>query len=651
MIAGFLIFLFVTFIFFLCPGLYILSKANLNLHPVEKYTLSVLVGFILFTVLSYTALILKIAFLPFLLGGSLLLTRKELLQNIKALKELNINKLIILLFIFLVGIAGQMAIIAPSGISLGNDLVFWSAHGHDGAWHIALMEEIKRGFPLQNPVFAGERLVNYHFFSDITPAFFNKYFDLNPLDLYFRFFPLLYSFLLGSAAFSLGRIIGKTFSSGIWTVIFTYFAGSFGYIVTIIQDRGIGGEGIFWSSQIQSTIGNPPQIIASILVLTIFILLYFYIKEQRLVNSLMLILLISTLPVFKVYGGVVIFLSLGLVGIWQLIKSKRVNIFKILIPSGLLSALLYLPNSSQSQNFLIYEPWWFIRTMIVSTDKLNWLDLELRRQTYIAENNWKRVIQIETTGFLIFLFGNLGIRFLGFWYLIKKIKQVFADYFLLMLLFTILTSLILPLIFLQKGVASNTIQFLQYFLLLMGIIAGVTVSSLLKRLNLALKVLISSIIIAIAVPTQVGLIYDFYKNPPTSKISKQELEALNYISQSTPKNSVLLTPPYNQYLNLKTSPPSIWDWFDTSYVAAFSKRRVFFADTEQVDIMGYEYQPRQNIQKQIYLDDSLYNKELLSEKKINYLYFPKVLKPKFDLEKSSLKKIYENQEVEVWSVN
>jgi len=86
-----------------------------------------------------------------------------------------------------------MAIIAPSGITRGGDLLFWSSNGHDGFWHIALMNEINRGWPFQNPVFAGEKLINYHFFSDLLPAMINKYTGVSSMDLYFRIFPLLYS--------------------------------------------------------------------------------------------------------------------------------------------------------------------------------------------------------------------------------------------------------------------------------------------------------------------------------------------------------------------------------------------------------------------------------------------------------------------------
>ena len=135
-----------------------------------------------------------------------LLALKQILKLPHQVTLLPKKKLILIVLIFTLGVIGQMLVIAPSGIYLNGDLVFWSSHGHDGLWHIALMEEYNKGYPLQNPSFAGDKLVNYHFFSDIASADFNHYFKLSALDLYFRFFPLIFSILLGSSPRAVGGV-------------------------------------------------------------------------------------------------------------------------------------------------------------------------------------------------------------------------------------------------------------------------------------------------------------------------------------------------------------------------------------------------------------------------------------------------------------
>ncbi|MEK7536295.1 MAG: hypothetical protein AAB559_00750, partial [Patescibacteria group bacterium] len=223
---------------------------------------SVLMGsifvFSLATLVSYILIVLNIPYLIIVvLFLSLILYLKSIIRAVKLIKiNFNIRSLVVLV-VFVIGIIGQLAVIAPSGIYKSGDLVFWSAHGHDGTWHIALMEEMKKGWPLENPIFAGTPLKNYHFFSDILPAMVSKYTNISNFNLYFRIFPFFYSLFLGASVFYLTKKLTKNFSASIsyfaciWATIFTYFAGSFGYLIG-------KGESVFWATQIQSSSGNPP---------------------------------------------------------------------------------------------------------------------------------------------------------------------------------------------------------------------------------------------------------------------------------------------------------------------------------------------------------------------------------------------------------
>lgn len=579
---------------------------------------------------------------------SLALGFKSIIKTFRTIHfSLNWQTLLILI-VFIIGIAGQLAVISPSGIYQNGDLVFWSAHGHDGPWHIALMEEMKKGYPFSNPIFAGEKLVNYHFFSDILPMVFSRYLKISDLDLYFRIFPFIYSLFLGASAFFLTKKVTNNFSSSIWATIFTYFAGSFGFIVTYLKNGAIGGESIFWATQPQSSGGNPPQIISNFLFLaSIYFVLTFL--EQKNKNTkfkyfLISLIMLGTISAFKIYAGVVLLLTLSIIGTWNLIFKRDSRLFILSFLSGTIALLLYLPNSSNSGSFLIFEPWWYIRTMIVEPSRLNLLDWELRRQTYIYEHNWKRVIWLEGMAFLIFFFGNLGVRFLGIWEFVKT-NAIFK--------ISIILSLVLPLLFLQKGVASNTAQFLQYFILLFGILAGIGTAQLFARVKKPIYYILYTIFLfSLMIPTQVGLLKDFYSRPAFAKINSQELEALKFIKNNTDIDSVILTPPYNQYLDQKQITPNIWDWFDTSYVSALSSRRTYFDDYEQVDIMGYDYKERLKTKEIIFNSEKIEDvKQALKSTNANILYYPKDIKPKVDPEELGLTKIFENSNVEVWKTN
>ena len=552
-------------------------------------------------------------------------------------------KTFIVLIVFTIGIIGQLAIISPSGTYQNGDIVFWSAHGHDGPWHIALVEEMKKGYPFENPIFAGEKLTNYHFFSDILPTMVSLYTPISNLDSYFRLFPFIYSILLGASVYYLTKKITNNFSASIWAVIFTYFAGSFGYVI----DKG---ESVFWATQIQSSSGNPPQIISNFLFLAgIYYVLVFLEqvnKRQQTKYFLISLVILAVISSFKIYAGFVLLLTLALVGTWKLVIKKDFRLFLLALSSGIVALVLYLPNSANSASFLIYEPWWYIRTMIVEPSRLNLLDWELRRQTYIVESNWKRVIWLEGMGFLIFFFGNLGMRFLGLWEFLKT-NLIFKV--------AIVISVVMPLLFLQKGVASNTAQFLQYFILLFGILSGIAMS---KLTNSKLKtIVLGTAVILLMIPTQVRLLRDFYISEgslrqPFTRISSSEIEALEFIKNNTEETTVILTPPYNQYLNQKKQIPEIWDWFDTSYVSSISARRTYFDDYEQVDIMGYDYKPRLKTKEIVFNEKNpIEVKGALMNTSSDLLYFPKDLRPQVELDKIGLTLFYENSKVEVWRIN
>lgn len=647
-----ILFLIIAILAFTLPGIYLLEQTKLKLTSWEKLILGSVVGLIFFSLLSYFLLLIHLhLLLPAIILILALLQVKKIPGLIKNLKFFPKGRLILFLLMFIVGLIGQLLVIAPSGIYLNNDLVFWSSHGHDGLWHLNLMQSYQKGYPLLNPIIAGERVYNYHFFSDIAPADFNQFFKFSGLDLYFRFFPLIYSLLLGALSFLLGAKMGRSFLAGLMSLSFTLFAGSFGYIVTYLQNHTLGGETVFWASQPQSSIGNPPQIAAFIIVLSFLYLFTYFLENNNRMLFFICVILAGSLAEFKIYGGIVLLTSLGLTGVWQILKEKKFSILLLSISSGLLSALLYFPNASNSGGFLIFEPWWYIRTMIVAPNRLNWLDLELRRQTYLADHNYKRVLQIEVTGLLIFFFGNLGMRFLALCKLLK-IKNLFKDYYNLAISSIITISLVIPLLFLQKGVATNTIQFLQYFLIMTGIVAGVAVADFFRKIKSPVVIgIIGLIIFILAVPTQVGLIQNFYSRPPFAKISRAEITALQFIKQQTPENSIILTPAFNKYYQNTQAIPEIWAWSDTSYVSALSQRSTYLADTEQVDIMGYDYKNRLAAQQEIFTqeDPKLFTKEI-NDLRVNYLYFPIPQKPLVDLTKTPLKPIFSNSAMEIWQV-
>lgn len=558
-----------------------------------------------------------------------------------------------LILFFILGIIGQLAVISPSGRSENGDLLFWSAHGHDSMWHIAVSNEIQRGFPLQNPVMAGEKLVNYHFFSDIVPAYLNKLLRIPNLTLYFWIMPLIYSFLLGLTAYLAGKEIGKSRLSGLFSMFAVYFIGSFGYVVTLIRNGRIGGESLFWATQIQSSIGNPPQILSDIFFLAFIYYLSRYLKG-KLNSTVPLMLFLVLTSIAKVYAGMVILPAFALLAMYRLVRHRKFDLFIVALVSSLISLGLYLPLTKGAGQYLIFEPLWFVRKLFSDPARIGINNFELITQYYQSLTSLKSKIgfaRYDVLGLILLIIGNLGTRSLGFLVIPKFLRK--NPQLGVFLLSCAAISLLIPTFFLQKGVATNTSQTFQYMLLIFGLFFALSLSDILsKTKRLGIKITFLVIISLLSIPTQLGLLHEFYSRPAYAKISQAEVQALSYFKNNTDKNAVILTPPYDPYLDTKQVPPPIWDWFDTSYVSALSERRVYYADYEQVDIMGYDYAKRAAVQSMIFNNEnnsSIY--QTLKEEGVKFVYIPKLLSPKTKFTTiAGVEKIFENSEVEIWKV-
>lgn len=648
-----LLFVLLSFITIVIPAYGIVKKFDKSLSNLEKITVSAVLGLVIFTLIAYILAWLHLRFLMYvfpLIGiWSFFKFRKEFIN----FKEEIVNKRLFLL-VFIIGIIGMVAVNAPSGLPYKDGIYFWSSHGHDGVWHLALMNELHKDvFPFQNPELSGEKLQNYHFFSDLLMSEFSRLFYFSNLDIYFRFMPTIFATLLGLTSFILIRLWSKKELAGIWAMIFTYFAGSFGWILYVPTHKSLGGESIFWVSQTQSVLGNPPHAAAFIIVIVFLFALFKYLNSRNSFYFFLCVILGGAVIEFKVYAGILILAGLLVIGVFELLFKKIFQTFLLFFVTLIVSLIIYLPNSANSQDFLIWQPWWFIRTMVVAPDRLNWLDLELRRQTYIAEHNWKRVIQLELTAFLIFLFGNLGMRFIGFWTIIKQFREnIFKNTFNIFFLTITLLSFFMPVFFLQKGVAWNIIQFNQYFLLFFGFLAGLTMVDILSRIkNLPLKFTVGLIVFILAIPTQVGLMWQFYSGSPLSKVSHQEIEALKFLKNQ--KNGIVLSAPFNKYERdqYKAPPVPIYSWYDTGYISAFSSQKTLISDEEQVNIMGYKVETLVKDRSEAFESpDFAKMNSFLKKYPVDYVYLSWNQKMATDSAYINADLIFENKDAKVYKV-
>lgn len=639
---------FMIFLILLCliPGFNVINKL-IDQESLSKRTfLALIFGLVSLTITFYILSILNLRFLIYLypLINLFLFLKFKLIQtvriNILSLKRWQLFSLLLVLG----GTIFQIIPTIRSGLIFPYGMGFWGPNTHDGVWHIALINQLVETIPPQNPIFAGNLLKNYHFFYDLliaATAFFSK---ISVIDLVFRFYPILLSSFLGLGTYtfviSLLKESVKVRSAIFFSLYFVYFAGSFGWIVEYLKQKTLGGESAFWANQSISFNLNPPFAISLIIVIAILQLLF--IKSKAL--SIIQIILISTLIGFKAYASVLILLTLLLVGVFK----RNLRFIFVFFISLVISTIYLISNFSVSKQLVIFSPFWFIHSMIDAPDRVGLSRFTLTRMIGLDSKNWFKFISVELIGLTMFILGNLGMRVVSFFTLLR-FRSIFKNTQLFSILIFSILSLLIPILFIQSGNPWNTIQFFYYGLYVASIASGIYIAVFIIKMPRFVAFLI---VLTIAILTPINSITTatyYLGDKPHGLIGTKELEGLKFLSKQ--EKGIVLTYPYNEKLKKIIAEP--WPLFvydSTAYVSAFSNKGVYLEDEGQNQILLTDYKRRLVSSKDFFSNQGLKGEKFLVDNKIKYIYLPKALNIKMDESSLNIINIFENDEVVIYKV-
>lgn len=646
-----LLFLLVLLPTIFAPGYLLLSKLKIKLSNLERISLSLSVGIVFFTFISFIFSHLHLRFLVFpiflLIFIYFLLRYRFKRKEIRKIWRPELLPALVIGFASLI----QFALMYKSGTPYQGGLAFWGVHGYDGIWHASLISELARHFPPQNPGFAGEALRNYHFLTDLFMAQLHNFSRVPILDLYFRFIPLFLTVLLNLLIFVFAQRWSKNKNVACWVVFFASIVGSFGYLPQLIGHGSNNWETAFWGVQPASAFLNPPFALSLIILMAGLFLLSQELKKQSKKFFLTISLVFGILIGFKVYAGLIVLATLLFLGIWQLFRKGQKSVLAIFFLSLMFGLLFYLPAGRDTTGFMVFEPWWFIKTMVQAPDRLNWPALELRRQTYVLLNDFISLGLLQAFVFSIFLIGNLGIRFIGFPSFVKRIfKGDLIDRFLIL---ASLVAFVPPIFFVQKAVPWNSIQFLYYFIFLFSFFAALSFHwMLVKARFLIFKLIMVITLVILALPSTLKTIYWFNAPTPTTFLEAGELEGLRFLRANSEDEEIILTYPFVASIQKSfKEPPVPMTYYNSPYVAFFTGRRVFLEDQNAATILGYDLEGRLSPVKEFFATDNpLQARDFLLKNKISYLYLVGNQDLVADKQVVGLTEIFDNQKVRIFSV-
>lgn len=532
-----------------------------------------------------------------------------------------------------------------SGLNYDFGIGFWGPNGHDAVWHLSLINQLKINVPPANPIFSGYTLSNYHWGYDLVVALISKLIKIYPSILYFQILPIVFAIAIGLLSYKLSRLLTNNHLTSLLFVLFNYFSSSFGWIVTLIKSGQIGGESMFWSMQSASTLLNPPYALSLIILLWGLILWFRHKDSNSIVWGFVIGFILSLLCYVKVYSAILIGLSLSIYFIISFFKSKNISRFNLFVCLSMAVISIIILKSLGvlgSETLIEFKPFWFTRSMIESIDKFYWPKLASFRYN---QTNFLITIILELFLVFIFLVGNLGVRIFGIYKIISKFikKQIKTEDWLFFPILII--SFSLPLFFVQKGTAWNTIQFFYYFLFIFNFYLAQYISSIYSN-----NKIIAILLVILASLGSFGTLKDYFGNPPPSALPTSEVLALNYLKNQP--NGNVLTYPYDKYLkNSFPTPIPLYAYETTAYVSAFSEKPVFLEDEMNLDITGFDWKKRREKSLTFYdTDDKFLARGFLVNNNISYIYLVKDQGFKISEADLQVDQIYSQDDIKIFKV-
>lgn len=569
----------------------------------------------------------------------------------KLIKNLDVSSWLLIL----IGTCIWSLTMVKSGFVYSYGMGFWGPNGHDGIWHIALIKSLVNG-SWDIPIFAGEFLQNYHIGFDLFVAILHKLTFIPVQVLYFQILPPLFAILIGIFAYLFVYEWKKSRLQALWTTFFIYFGGSWGWVVNLFRGEPVSGESMFWSQQSVSTLVNPPFAMSLLMLFAGLWILEVRSKKQEARKRDLFIasILFGLLIEVKVYAGILVLGGLFTAGLWQLFKGQGITLLKVFTGSLIISVLVFLPLFNPDVKTLVFQPFWFLDTMMAISDRLYWPKFAEALQNYRTGGNYIKLILAYGVAFLIFWYGNLGTRALKeiqVWKWAKSFPKNTPTEILIATI--IIIGLLFPLFFLQEGTPWNTIQFLYYSLMFSGILAGIAFGEFVEnRAGRKWQIANSLLLVLLTVPTTIGTLGQYLPSRPPAKLSHEELQALSFL-ESQPYG-VVLTYPYDSYKakEAEQNPPRpLYLYESTAYVSAFSGKPVFLEDEVNLNITGYDWKTRRLEVEEFYKSmDEMFVYDFLRTNNIHYIYWLKGQRAVKGETQLGIEKIFENSEVDVYKV-
>lgn len=606
-------------------GAFVLNFLKIVLTPGRYLIMSTVIGICF---ISLSAFILRIIHLGNLTYTVILIPLFYFLLSRKykfifeSIKVLTIDKIFILLLVFSTFCLSYISYF--SGDVINGKLRIIGGHAHDSLWHIALINNIQNTNSLpENPNYSDLIVYNYHYFTDIFIAITSSLTSINTLSLYFKIIPIFFALLFISMIYIITRelVVSKLFSY--LSMLIVPIASNLYYLMFLLYPGAQSNPSILWIEEYATRMVNLQLLLSYSVVLTLLFLILKIDKTFGVKQILIFSLLTVSLFAIKSYG----FVNFCFALLTLLIFKRSVRFLKLFIGIVIVFISFNLIYPLSKESILFFKPFWFIQTMFESSGNLNNSAWELRRRIFLEHNNYARLFLLYLEGLMVFILGNLGLRIIGLVsiFLHNKNKEI-----IYLLFFISSVGLLLPILFLQRGIVWNSIQFSYYSVITLSILSIVVI----EKIYLRFKPLGLVLILIFWLSLLPGVFYTIKTYYPRSDIGRDNdyLNAAVYLKEQ-PKGIVLLEPIYTE----------------DAFVSALSEKTAYYSDKTILAILLIDSSKREKEVESFFgIGQMDFKNHFLQDNSIKYIFSSKT--NPLDESKLGVEEIYNNEKIIIYEV-
>lgn len=626
-------FILATFLAFFIPGHLLVIKLKLNLY--QETVLSFVVGYVLwslqgfvfgyFSLRGLTYLYLFICFLVWL--------KFCFPVALRTLKEIRFKKPSFVLFLItILGTAIQLSSVWVNGFKIEGS-VFFCCGVPDTLTYLALVSELVRRFPPNEPGISGYPLYNYHYLSNLGLSELIRIFHLPLINTAYQYMTLLFSVFLGLTVIAFSDVLDLGRKFKVWILFLVYFAGDIIFFLPFISGKGFNFS-LTTLENASSLWISPPRFYSIVIFFAGITLLAIWLKKKNMLAGLIMALVLGSLVGFKVYTGLIILSGFAVLGLFYFFK-KRFNLIIPIIALFLISLCLYLPVNKDAGG-LVFTGFWRFEDFIVQPS-LQMSNFELARRVYLENDNYVKVLIYDLFFGFLYIFFSAGVLILGIFQTKNSLKKIPKD-LNTVLLVGLLTTCVAGFFFIQQTGGANSSQFLISIYVIGVVYAALMISWWQNKIPKKIGLLLSFFLILLIsgrVFHDTNVRIDRIFNRTGFNIDNDKLESYNFFN-NTSTNSIVMV--------------SDESTLDCLYIIFIGNRSTYNCSSGLPGVIDeYELTRRKNVKNNIlYGEDFEKVRKEIKLNKINYLYVPKNEENKTNIEKLELIRVFETSSISVY---